>query len=75
MLAEALVHSLPWYFGAVAFGFWAAAIFGFTLLVRRRLRAKAQLRRDRRRGPRRPSPPAAVRDDRSLGSGTDLEPW
>jgi hypothetical protein len=76
VLAEAPVHSLPWYFGVVVFGAWAAAAAGFTLLVRRRLRAQAQRRRDRRdrQSRRRPTtPPGPVRDDRSLGSGDDLE--
>lgn len=75
MLAVAPVHSLPWYFGVAVFAFWAAAMFGFTLLVRRHLRAKAQRRRELRRPRRRPSPSGTIRDDRSLGPGTDLESW
>lgn len=75
MLAVAPVHSLPWYFGVALFAFWSAAVFGFTLLVRRRLRAKAERRRDLRRPRRRSSPSGPVRDDRSLGPGRDLECW
>jgi hypothetical protein len=76
LLAEPPVHSLPWYFGAVAFGIWAAAAVGFALIVRRRLRARAERRRDLERSRRGSSPPRpAVRDDRSLGSSSDIEPW
>ncbi|MDQ6616719.1 MAG: hypothetical protein M3083_18735 [Actinomycetota bacterium] len=52
VLGIAPVHSLPWYFGATAFGIWAAAVVGLTILVRRRLKARAQRRRasQRRRG-------------------------
>jgi hypothetical protein len=73
--AVAPVHSLPWYLGAAAFAIWAGAAFGFTLLVRRRVKAQAERRRDLHRSRRRPPPPGPVRDDRSLGSGADLEPW
>ncbi len=75
MFAEPPVHSLPWYFGVAVFGVWAAAAAGFTVLVRRRLRDRAQRRRDsqRRRSRRPPTPPAPIRDDRALGSGGDLE--
>ncbi|MDQ1391705.1 MAG: hypothetical protein QOF30_682 [Acidimicrobiaceae bacterium] len=75
MLAAAPVHSLPWYFGLTAFGIWAAAAFGFTLLVRRRIRARAERRRESQRTRRPRSPAEPVRDDRSLGSGGDLERW
>jgi hypothetical protein len=75
MLTVAPVHSLPWYFGVAVFALWAAVMFGFTLLVRRRLRAKAERRRDLRRPRRRASTAAPIRDDRSLGPGTDLEGW
>ncbi len=75
MLAVAPVHSLPWYFGVVLFAFWATAMFGLTLLVRRRLRAKAERRRDLRRHQKRTYPSGPIRDDRSLGPGTDLERW
>jgi hypothetical protein len=69
------VHSLPWYFGATAFGIWAAAAFGFTILVRRRLRARAERRRHRQRPGRARTTSNPIRDDRSLGSGGDLERW
>jgi hypothetical protein len=69
------VHSLPWYFGAIAFGIWAAAAVGFTILVRRRLKARAARRRDSRRPGRRTSASPPIRDDRSLGSSGDLERW
>jgi len=75
MLADDLVHALPWYFGMVGFGIWAAILFGLFVLLRRRLRAMAERRREyadekRRRTSRRP-----VEDDRSLGPGTDVERW
>ncbi len=71
VVALAPVHSLPWYFGAIAFGIWAAAAAGFVILVRRRIRAKAERRRDERQGrPRR----APAGDDRALGSSTEIEP-
>jgi len=54
------VHELPWYFGATAFGIWAAAATGFTLLLRRRIKAKAERRRNMSRR-------APGRDDRALG--------
>jgi hypothetical protein len=60
MLAVAPVHELPWYFGATAFGIWAAAAAGFTLLLRRRIKAKAERRRSQSRR-------APGRDDRALG--------
>jgi hypothetical protein len=71
LLALAPVHSLPWYFGAIAFGIWAAAAAGFVILVKRRIRAKAERRRDERHGrPRR----APLADDVALGTGTEIEP-
>ncbi|MDQ1368997.1 MAG: hypothetical protein QOF20_1350 [Acidimicrobiaceae bacterium] len=73
MLAAAPVHSLPWYFGLAAFGIWAAAAFGFTLLVRRRMKARAERRRESQRPRRRTAAPGPIRDDRSLGSGGDFE--
>jgi hypothetical protein len=75
LVAVAPVHSLPWYFGGAVFAVWAAAAIGFTLLVRRRLRAKAEQRRDSQRRRNSRSPSAPIRDDRSLGSGGDVEPW
>jgi hypothetical protein len=74
LFAEAPVHSLPWYFGVCVFAVWCAAALGFVVLVRRRLRARAERRRDRRR-PRGRRSSGPVRDDRSLGSGTDVERW
>ncbi len=75
VLADAPMHALPWYFGAAVFVVWAAAAFGFTLLFRRRMRARAERRRDSQysRGTTKPSGP--VRDDRSIGPGTDVERW
>jgi hypothetical protein len=71
VVALAPVHSLPWYFGAIAFGIWAAAAAGFVILVRRRIKAKAERRRDERRGrPRR----APLADDLALGTSTEIEP-
>jgi hypothetical protein len=71
VMALAPVHSLPWYFGAIAFGIWAAAAAGFILLVRRRIRAKAERRRDQRQGRSRRAP---LGDDHALGTGTEIEP-
>lgn len=75
MLADDLVHALPWYFGAVAFGIWGAALFGLAILMRRRLRAMAERRRDNAEGGGRRPPRQPVDDDRSLGPGTDLDIW
>ncbi len=77
MLAEAPIHQLPWYFGAAVFAPWPAAAFGFLVIVRRRLRARAERRRDDLRSRRRPSSSSGsepIPDDRSLGTGTDIEP-
>lgn len=62
MHAVAPVHELPWYFGATAFGIWAAAASGFAILLRRRIRARAERRRDLSRRARAPG-----RDDRAIG--------
>ncbi|HEX3541817.1 MAG TPA: hypothetical protein VHT75_15395 [Acidimicrobiales bacterium] len=70
MLGLAPVHSLPWYFGVAAFAVWAAAFVGIALITRQRLRARAEGRRDHQR---RRSAGRHIRDDRSLGSGTDIE--
>ncbi len=72
MLALAPVRSLPWYFGATAFAIWATAAFGFTLLIRRLLRARAERRRITRR---RSSRPGEAGDDRSLAPGADIKRW
>lgn len=74
MLGQTPVHSLPWYFGVVAFGVWAAAFVGIALITRRRLRARAERRRQYQRGRRSAGMRREVPDDRSLGSGTDIEP-
>jgi hypothetical protein len=71
LLALAPVHSLPWYFGAIAFGIWAAAAAGFVILVRRRIRAKAET--PARRAPW-PAPAQPLADDVALGTGTEIEP-
>lgn len=42
------MHALPWYFGLSVFGVWAAAAVALGLLVRRRIRARADRRADRR---------------------------
>jgi hypothetical protein len=70
-------HALPWYFGAAVFGVWAAAAVGIGLLFRRRMRARAE-RREYERKNRKPrkeytQKPSGVRDDRSIGPGTDIE--
>jgi membrane protein implicated in regulation of membrane protease activity len=78
VLAVALVHALPWYFGFAVFVVWAGAALGFTLLFRRRMRARADRRlheADRSRAPRHTPPTGPIRDDRSLGSGGDIQPW
>lgn len=72
-------HSLPWYFGAAVFAVWAAAAAGIALLFRRRLRARAARREYEEQFRRRRKPftqkPSGVRDDRSIGTGTDIERW
>ena len=74
VLADQPMHTLPWYFGGAVFAFWVAAAAGFALLFRRLMRARAERRRDGRRGQAgRDRPP--IRDDRSLESGKDLELW
>jgi hypothetical protein len=75
MLADDLVHALPWYFGVVGFGIWAAILLGLVVLLRRRLRVGAERRREDAEWKRRRTPPAPVDDDRSLGPGTDVERW
>jgi hypothetical protein len=70
MLGDTLPHSLPWYFGLTLFLIWLAAMVALALLIRRRLKAKAE---SRRVGGRRPGD--HVRDDHSLGPGKDVEPW
>ncbi len=75
MLADDLVHALPWYFGLVGFGIWAAILCGLVVLLRRRLRAMAERRRDGAEWKRRRTPTSAVDDDRSIGPGTDVERW
>jgi hypothetical protein len=75
MLADDLVHALPWYFGAVGFGIWAAILLGLVVLLRRRLRAMAERRREYAEEKRRRTPTRPVEDDRSLGPGTDMERW
>ena len=76
LFAEAPVHSLPWYFGVCLFAVWVAAALGFVVLVCRRLRVRAERRMDRERPRgRRNSASWPVRDDRSVGPGTDVEPW
>jgi hypothetical protein len=69
VLAETLMRSLPWYFGAAVFAVWGTAATAMFLLLRRRIKARA----DRR--PASPSPRRPARDDRSLGPGTDIELW
>jgi hypothetical protein len=68
MLAETLMRSLPWYFGVAVFAVWGGAATALFLLLRRRIKARAA---------RRPISPSVrrPRDDRSLGSGADIEPW
>lgn len=72
-------HSLPWYFGVAVFAVWAAAAVGICLLFRRRLRARAARREYEAQFRRRRKPftkkPSGVRDDRSIGTGTDIERW
>ena len=76
LLAEAPVHSLPWYFGVCLVAVWVAAASGFVILMRRRLRARAERRRNQQRPRgRRSSRPWPVPDDRSVGPGTDVEQW
>jgi hypothetical protein len=70
LLGDTLPHSLPWYFGLTLFLIWLAAMIVLALLIRHRLKARAESRRvgDRRSRHR-------VRDDRSLGPGKDVETW
>lgn len=71
MLGEAIPHTLPWYFGAAALVLWLAAVGGVVVVLRIRLRGRAERRR-------RPAPRSERRhppDDRALGPGTDVEPW
>jgi len=75
VLADAPVHALPWYFGAALFAVWAAALVGLGVLFRRRMRARAERRAESRRPGRTQKPSGPIRDDRSLGSGGDLEPF
>ncbi len=63
------MHALPWYFGVSVFVVWAAAAVALGLLVRRRMRARV----DRRQAVRHARADRRVRDDRSLGSGADIE--
>jgi hypothetical protein len=72
MAVVGLDRSLPWYFGVAVFVIWAALIVALGYLVRRRMRAWAERRAMGRRAGRRP--PLAP-DDRSIGPGTDVEPW
>lgn len=61
-----LAHHLPWYFGLTVVIVWAAAMVLAGLLAYRRWHG----RRGRGGGPARAAP-----DDRSLGSGNDLDIW
>ena len=72
MAAVGLDRSLPWYFGAFVFVVWAASIVALGYLVRRRMRARAERRAMGRRAGRQPP---LIPDDRSIGPGTDVEPW
>ena len=71
-VADNTMHTLPWYFGVAVFIFWVAAAGALAVLFRRRLRARAERRREGGRGSGRSGRPP-VRDDRSLESGKDLE--
>lgn len=72
MLAEAPLHALPWYFGLAFFSAWAAAALGMALLVRRRLKARAERRMAVQRRVTFDEPLA---EDRLLGPGGDVERW
>jgi hypothetical protein len=67
-----LPHSLPWYFGAFIVAAWLALMVTLFVLVRRRLRSRAERRAWERRG--RPGG-GHVADDRSIGPGSDVEIW
>lgn len=78
LAADPQMHALPWYFGAAVFAVWAVATVVVVLLARRRLKARAERRRDERDGRPRPRTPrytGPIRDDRSVGPGTDLDRW
>jgi hypothetical protein len=67
-----LDHVLPWYFGVAVFGVWAAVLLALAYLLRHRMHARAKRRAlSRRAAPEGPE----IADDRSLGPGTDVEPW
>jgi hypothetical protein len=71
LLAETLPHSLPWYFGLSLFLIWVAAMLALALLIRRRMRTRAESRAGRHRG----GSGRHVPGDRSLGPGKDVETW
>jgi hypothetical protein len=73
LAADTTMHTLPWYFGAAVVGAWAVVAGGILLLFRRRLRARAERRLDHQRPGG--TTDRILRDDRSLESGKDLEPW
>jgi hypothetical protein len=70
--SSGLDHVLPWYFGVAAFGAWAAVLLALAYLLRHRMHARAERRALARRAA--PGDPV-IADDRSLGPGTDVEPW
>lgn len=75
LVADTTMHTLPWYFGVAAVAVWAVAAVGILLLFRRRLRARAERRLEQQRQQAATRTDRILRDDRSLQSGNDLEPW
>jgi hypothetical protein len=68
LATQPLAHHLPWYFGMAFVIVWGAVLVLIGLLTYWRRQSRLARRADLQR-------PGHVRDDRSLGPGTDLEPW
>jgi hypothetical protein len=69
--AAGIEHSLPWYFGVFVIAAWSGLMAVLVSLTRRRLRAL----RERRTSADRARSRDRVRDDESLGPGSDVERW
>jgi hypothetical protein len=63
-----LAHHLPWYFGLTVVIIWATATVLLGLLAYRRWHGRLARRTAAQKAD-------AIRDDRSLGPGSDLEIW